>query len=240
MDKIYLVRGTEQTGPFTEAEVRAQLASGAIAGDTLVWWEGLPEWSPISSTPLAATATPSPGPAPVPPAPAAAGLDSGAKKTSPLALTSLITGIVGLPAILCWPIALALDVTAIITGHMARGRIRKDPSQSGSGMALAGLICGYIGILLTIVVVVFSVLIALGSQKSVLQSLQSQINAAEATNTSSATPDTSSPPPTPDTNSADTNSAPAMQDTNAPAAATSAPTAPDTNSATTNSAPATQ
>jgi len=43
-------------------------------------------------------------------------------------------------------------IPAIILGHIARSQIRKTGEQ-GDGMALAGLILGYIGGILTIVVV---------------------------------------------------------------------------------------
>ena len=138
MDNIYIVRGTEQAGPFTESEIRAQLASGALTGDALVWWEGLPEWTAVSNTPLgspaAATVLPTPGVIPAPSASAPvtefepAVIAPGAAKTSTLAIVSLTTGVIGFPAILCWPIALILDIAAIITGHLARAQIKKDPS----------------------------------------------------------------------------------------------------------------
>ncbi len=183
MNNIYVVRGTEQAGPFTDAEIRAQLASGELTGDSMVWWDGLPEWTALSKTPLAsppvgiAPAAPIPAPAPGPiAAPAPAEFGARTPKTSVLAIVSLVTGIAGFPTILCWPVALMLDLAAIITGHIARSQIRKDPSQSGKGMALAGLICGYFGIFLVVAVVIISVLIALGAQtKSVFETIQSQM-----------------------------------------------------------------
>jgi hypothetical protein len=195
MDKIYVVRGTERVGPFSQAEIQAQLASGALTARSRVWWEGLKEWTPISRTPLTpASAAAPPAPASMPQAPAAAApapapaavapittpgfapapipaLQAGVPVTAPiipamsvLALISLITGIIGLPASFCWLLGGPLDLTAVVTGHIAYYQIKRDPTQSGSGMALAGLICGYLGMVLMVGIVFLSVLIALGQQ----------------------------------------------------------------------------
>lgn len=45
-------------------------------------------------------------------------------------------------------------IPAIILGHMARRQIRQTGEQ-GDGMALAGLILGYIGLVVTVLVVIF-------------------------------------------------------------------------------------
>ena len=55
-----------------------------------------------------------------------------AQRTSGLAIASLVT------ALLCVPL------TPIILGHTARSGIKKDPQLGGGGLALAGLIIGYI------------------------------------------------------------------------------------------------
>jgi len=46
---IYLLRGEQQTGPHTESEVRAMLASAEISRDTLAWREGLSKWQPVEA-----------------------------------------------------------------------------------------------------------------------------------------------------------------------------------------------
>lgn len=62
------------------------------------------------------------------------------RQTNTMAVISLIAGILG------WSALPALgSIVAIITGHMARGEIRRSPeAQEGDGMALAGLIMGYL------------------------------------------------------------------------------------------------
>ena len=61
-------------------------------------------------------------------------------RTSGLAIASLICGILGI---------LITGIPAIITGHLARGQIRRaGPALTGSGMALAGLVLGYVALVL--------------------------------------------------------------------------------------------
>lgn len=63
-----------------------------------------------------------------------------AKPTNPLAITSLICGIASYVGI---PILGA--IAAIILGHLARSQIRdRGNTEGGDGMALAGLILGYV------------------------------------------------------------------------------------------------
>jgi hypothetical protein len=64
------------------------------------------------------------------------------KKDSALAITSLVSGLVGWTFL---PIIGA--IVAIITGHLAKKEIRDSAGTiSGDGMALAGLIMGYVQI----------------------------------------------------------------------------------------------
>lgn len=48
-------------------------------------------------------------------------------------------------------------IPGIIFGHTARWECKKNPQLVGRGMALAGLIVGYIGLILTIIVVLLIV-----------------------------------------------------------------------------------
>ncbi|ROR91439.1 DUF4190 domain-containing protein [Nocardioides aurantiacus] len=70
-------------------------------------------------------------------------------KTSPLAIISLVTGIVGL---LCCNY-FVLSIAAIATGFIGRKQIREsNGTQKGDGMAKAGFILGIVGIVLGIIV----------------------------------------------------------------------------------------
>ncbi|AOH36765.1 DUF4190 domain-containing protein [Luteimonas sp. JM171] len=78
------------------------------------------------------------------------------RQTSALAVISLVTGILGV-----FPAPFLASVVAVVTGHLARAEIRRAPERfEGDGMALAGLVLGYlmIAIALAGVALVFLVL----------------------------------------------------------------------------------
>lgn len=82
-------------------------------------------------------------------------------KTNVLAIVALISGVVGLTVV-----PFVGSIVAVVTGHMARKELRRTGEQ-GEGLALAGLITGYIGIglgaLVTVLVIAFfGVVIAAG------------------------------------------------------------------------------
>ena len=69
--------------------------------------------------------------------------------TCGLSIASLVFGIVGV--ISCFGI---FGIPAVIMGHMAMSQIANSPvPMVGRGMAIAGLICGYVGILITVGIV---------------------------------------------------------------------------------------
>jgi hypothetical protein len=91
-----------------------------------------------------------------------------APENSPLAIWSLVLGLL---SPLCCGFLSAIP--AIILGHMARSRIRESNGQlKGDGMALAGLILGYVSIVLFIIlffVGVMSSLVEIISQEGLLR-----------------------------------------------------------------------
>ncbi|WP_261997476.1 DUF4190 domain-containing protein [Stenotrophomonas sp. Ste96] len=77
------------------------------------------------------------------------------RQTSAMAVVSLIMGILGWTAL-----PFIGSVAAIITGHLARAEIRRRPLElEGDGMALAGLILGWIivigSLLASVVILLF-------------------------------------------------------------------------------------
>ncbi|MET4614908.1 small-conductance mechanosensitive channel [Stenotrophomonas sp. 2619] len=72
------------------------------------------------------------------------------RQTSSLAVVSLIMGIVG------WTVFPFLgSLVAIVTGHMARAEIRRQPQAlEGDGLAVAGLVLGWLAVIGSILVVV--------------------------------------------------------------------------------------
>jgi hypothetical protein len=72
-------------------------------------------------------------------------------ETNPLAIVSLIFGILG------WTFLPVIgNLVAIVCGHIARSQIQQSRgAQQGDGLALAGLILGYLGLLLGVVGILF-------------------------------------------------------------------------------------
>lgn len=60
------------------------------------------------------------------------------RKTNPLAVASLACGA---GQLILWPL---VTIPAIVLGHIARNQIRRT-GEDGSGLALAGLILGWVG-----------------------------------------------------------------------------------------------
>ena len=76
------------------------------------------------------------------------------RQTSSLAIISLISGILG------WTLLPFLgSIAAVVCGHMARGEIRRAPDRlEGDGLAVAGLVLGYLAIALAVLTVVAIIL----------------------------------------------------------------------------------
>ena len=77
-----------------------------------------------------------------------------AKRTSSLAVVSLVCGILG------WTVVPWLgSIAAIVCGHMARSEIRRDPEGvEGDGLAIAGLVMGYAMIVLSLLAILAIIL----------------------------------------------------------------------------------
>jgi hypothetical protein len=77
-------------------------------------------------------------------------------KSNGLAIASLICGIASV--VLCWAyliLPLLAGVPAVIMGHIALKKIKRDPALGGKGLALTGLITGYAGIGLGLIIGAF-------------------------------------------------------------------------------------
>ncbi len=71
------------------------------------------------------------------------------QSTSPLAIVSLVTGIIG---ILCCNY-FVLSIAAIVTGYLGRKQIAQSGgAQKGDGLAKAGFILGIVGVVLGIII----------------------------------------------------------------------------------------
>lgn len=152
----YYSKNTTQMGPVSLDELRAKLAMGELTGTALVWREGMVDWRPVATVdelrpalvsesvtvpPIAAPDRSSPYVPPIAPGGATAALP-----TCGLAIASLICGVMGLISCLLVP-----GIPAVICGHMAMKRVA-DPAArvTGRGMAIAGLIMGYLALVILV------------------------------------------------------------------------------------------
>jgi hypothetical protein len=160
----YYEKNGSQLGPTETSELRPLFERGELHGGSLIWREGMPDWSPASQVDefkdLVATAPAFVAPAaPAHPQPRPMDPSMMPPKTNGLAVTSMILGIVSLPLSLFCAIGILLGLPAIICGHIARGKIRtSNGSETGNGFALTGLITGYLDVVLNIIVGIFIVL----------------------------------------------------------------------------------
>ncbi|PPU94874.1 DUF4190 domain-containing protein [Xanthomonas albilineans] len=69
------------------------------------------------------------------------------RETNSLAVVSLVAGILG------WTLMpLIGSLSAIITGHMARAEIRRNPQRfEGDGLAVGGLVLGWSAVVLAVI-----------------------------------------------------------------------------------------
>ena len=158
--QIHIARDGKQLGPFSLEEINRQLAAGTLSLSDNAWYEGASGWAPLSSVPGVTTAATTPASSPAVPAatpsvapsvPAATGAGPAAPQvvvvaapTEPLAIWSLILSIVGLLGFCCGgPV---LGIAGVICGHLGLSKINANPQLQGRGLAMAGLVIGYLSV----------------------------------------------------------------------------------------------
>ena len=73
-------------------------------------------------------------------------------RTHPLAVVSLVCGILSLPACCCWGVAVPLEIASLVCGFLALAKIRAEPERhSGRGLCVAGMICAGTSLLFSLV-----------------------------------------------------------------------------------------
>jgi hypothetical protein len=175
MQWYYSKNGT-QLGPIGTEELQSKLASGEVAPGDLVWKDGMADWlpagqvaelraaapsSPVANVQPAAPAEPSPYQSPVavqspPQAPTMAAMP-GAPLSQGFAIASMICGIIAVLTCCMWCLSGPLAIVAVVLGHIAISKIKTEPAKfGGKGLAKTGLITGYLALLLTLLVTIFS------------------------------------------------------------------------------------
>lgn len=138
--EIYITQNNQKEGPLSPQAVQAGLASGKYRETDMVWYHGIDNWIPLSQA-LGTIRSNSPMYSPQP-------------ATCGLATTSMILGISGF-------FLLFTAIPAVICGHIARSKISKSQGKlGGDGMALAGLITGYLSIGVIVVIGSLAALVA--------------------------------------------------------------------------------
>jgi Domain of unknown function (DUF4190)/GYF domain 2 len=146
--QIHIARDGKQLGPFSLEEINRQLAAGTLSLSDQAWYEGAAGWAALSTVPGVGAAA-SPGAAPISPATTPASVAPAGlipvRKTEQLAVLSLIFSILGLFGFCCGFFMMA-GVAGIVCGHIALSKIKKDPNLEGHGLAMAGVVIGYLAV----------------------------------------------------------------------------------------------
>lgn len=162
--------GQNQQGPV-EAE---QLREAGVSPQTMVWRDGMSGWTKAGEVPelaglFAAPAQPQVYQQQASPTPVVAtpvnyqqpNVYVNQQPTNGLAIASMICGILGILGMCGYGVGGFIPaVLAVIFGHISRGQIRRGHGQ-GDGMAVSGLIMGYIslGVAVAVILVLLFVFI---------------------------------------------------------------------------------
>lgn len=147
-----LARDGQQLGQFSEEELRSGMFEGRYLPTDVVWTEGMGDWKPLSEVM-------GQGVMRVPAAKSGASSEGdhdwqNPTRTAGLAIGALVLGI--LSVLSCGGLGLGA-IAAIICGHMALASIRKaHGALGGRGLAVTGLVMGYLSVALVVVAVLAS------------------------------------------------------------------------------------
>jgi len=165
----HVSRNEVPLGQLSMEQINHMLAEGSLSGEDLAWQDGMANWAPVSTIP--GVLLPGGGGPPALPGAASSYAPpysnvgpqawAGAPPTnSGLAVASMVLGILCLILFFTHVFALLLGLMAVVFGHVSRSSINRSQGRiGGSGMALTGLITGYIGTALAIVIISFAAFI---------------------------------------------------------------------------------
>lgn len=144
--QIHVGRDGKELGVFSLEEVNRQLAAGTLRVTDQAWYEGAAGWIALSSVPgvsaAPASVAPQVSPTSVTTTPP---VIVPQRKSEPLAVLSLIFSILGLCGFCCG-FFVAAAIAGIVCGHIALSRIKTNPELEGHGLAMGGLIIGYVAV----------------------------------------------------------------------------------------------
>jgi Domain of unknown function (DUF4190)/GYF domain 2 len=140
--QIHVARDGKELGVFSLEEINRQLASGALRETDLAWHEGAAGWAALSIVPGVTSAAAGVSPTEVAVTPA---IVVPQRKSEQLAVLSLIFSILGVFGFCCGFFLMA-GIAGIVCGHLALSRIKANPELEGHGLAMAGVVIGYVGV----------------------------------------------------------------------------------------------
>jgi hypothetical protein len=89
----------------------------------------------------------------LPPPPPSAPTPASNRRTNGMAIASLCCSVGSYFTGVTW-------ILGIILGHIAMGQIKRDPTQTGRGIAIAGIVIGYVTLAMLVLGVVLLVTVA--------------------------------------------------------------------------------
>lgn len=136
---------TKEYGPVPLEVLTDWARQGRVNPQTRVQAEGSPDWKPAAEYPELQAIFGSFGATGAAPGVIGAGTAAeSAQLQSGLAITSLVLGILGVVVCVLGPL---LGIPAIICGHIAHNRARREPqTYGGRDMAIAGFVLGYVSL----------------------------------------------------------------------------------------------
>lgn len=155
MMQYHIAKDGVKSGPFEKDEIYRRLVSSELSGSDLGWHNGMADWEPLSKLfPPPATISTAAAPVFAPAQATVAQMPLQAGSNCGLSITSLVCSLLGV-------VTLGLtSIVAIITGHISLSRIKKSAGAlGGKGLAIAGLIIGYLVFAITGLAVVASLMI---------------------------------------------------------------------------------
>lgn len=149
-------------GPVNLEQLTQWVAQGRVNPRTQIQEDGAAEWKLPGQIPEVNAVLTAAGFGAPPSLPLPSAGPAGATQRTGLAITSFVLGL-GAVVLCLGPLT---GIPAIICGHVAHNRTRRAPAQfGGAGLAIAGFVLGYVGLLLTFLILPAMLLPALARAK---------------------------------------------------------------------------
>jgi len=171
----YYSKNSTQLGPVAQSELISKLASGEVAPSDLVWKDGMGDWIPAAQVSelrptAAAPATPGYQEVPVAPYTPPSANPAPAGQAYPVVVTvdpgkatsAMVLGIISLTTgLLCGCITgVPCGIIAIVFGNQFKKAAAFNPLLAQDlGKAKAGIIMGWIGIVLSLIITIVGVMV---------------------------------------------------------------------------------